>query len=113
MNNIFFENNWAIWFCIIVLIPFKLYDFYKARNKNIISYFSLFFYILFLIAAGICTIFSHNAYFINSTVLYILIVLAYLHSVFDCITTRKIRNYLYFGVFTLFIISLLIFKITH
>lgn len=110
MDNIINNYNWVIWFYLLVILPFQIYDFYMEHNKNIWNYIKIAIFTILPLITGLNLLIRKINIITPGIGLYILIGLCYLQSLYDCFYNKTCRNYWYFGIFTLFIILISTFK---
>lgn len=102
------QHNWIIWFYIIVLLPFQIYDVYKKEDRGYKDYIILIICSCFALAAGIETLISDKHIIMNSPGLYLILIIAYLQSIIDAFTLKGKRHVLFCGIFTIFILLIII-----
>ncbi|MBR1469482.1 MAG: hypothetical protein IJ605_05160 [Prevotella sp.] len=98
-NNIYLTGQWILWLYIIVFLPFRLFDFYRQKNKI------LFGYILNVIALilGIVALYYLITYKIKgpliptnlNIVLLFLLTFIYIKSTFDVIKRKRQRDLIF------------------
>ena len=108
MDNIFLGSNWVIWFCIIVLLPFKIYDFFQEKAHKKRDYVLLTFTTAIILFTGIYTSFSEKFSFVDNLGFYILLLIAYLQTIIDCYRKRNTRDVIFSALFTIFIVLLFV-----
>ena len=113
MNNILSTGHWIIWFYIIVIFPFQVYDFFQITDKKHKDYIKIIIYSIFAVIAGIGAIESDKDIYISNLAIYILICLAYLQGLIDYFTHKTKRNRLYCCIFTVAILLYIILKIIY
>lgn len=109
MDVLFQGGNWIIWFYIIVLLPFQIYDICKDKNKGYKNYLIIVIYASFALIAGIGTLVSRKYKMIDSSAFYVILIVAYLQSIIDGFTHKSKRNTFFCCVFTIFILLILIY----
>lgn len=110
MEVLFQKGNWIIWFYIIVLLPFQLYDIYKNKNKGYKNCLIIVMCSCFALIAGVETLISRKYQMIDSSAFYVILLVAYLQSLIDGITQKSKRNTFFCCIFTIFILLLIIYN---
>lgn len=110
--NLAFNEYWLIAFYVIVMYPFKLYDLIKLQHKKLKDYMNIgansLFALLCLFVLSRWSM-SANAIF-NSQACFVLILIVYIQSLYECVINKTKRNYLFCGIITLSILFYLILK---
>ena len=108
MDNIFLGSNWVIWFCIIVLLPFNIYDFFQEKAHKKRDYLFLTFTTAIILFTGIYASFSEKFSFVDNLGFYILLLIAYLQTIIDSYGKGSTRNVIFSALFTIFIVLLFV-----
>lgn len=105
MKNLIITGHWMIWFYIIVLLPFQVYDFYKKENRKAKDYAYIAFVLIFALIYILSSVFSSQ---INNVILqpysilfWTFIIIIYLQSLYELANERSKRNYLFCTIFTI------------
>ena len=119
MEQLFETGQWILWFYILVLFPFQLYDFYKQEKRSIISWI----YNILVIGVFITYIYgtlftSETAHFqlFNSHIgkaLMLFILIAYIQNIYDLIHEKSKRNILLFTMLTISIVTCVFYAIIN
>lgn len=101
------SNNWVVWFYIIVLFPFQVYDIYKNKERTYKDIIIFLIYSCFVLLAGIQS-FVRERSIIEPFPLYIILIISYFQSIVECFKQKTIRSYLFIFVFSIFIILIIL-----
>lgn len=101
------SNNWVVWFYIIVLFPFQVYDIYKNKERTYKDIIIFLIYSCFVLLAGIQS-FVRERSIIEPFPLYIILIISYSQSIVECFKQKTIRSYLFIFVFSIFIILIIL-----
>lgn len=101
------SNNWIVWFYIIVLFPFQVYDIYKNKERTYKDIIIFLIYSCFVLLAGIQS-FVRERSIIEPFPLYIILIISYFQSIVECFKQKTIRSYLFIFVFSIFIILIIL-----
>lgn len=101
------SNNWVVWFYIIVLFPFQVYDIYKNKERTYKDIIIFLIYSCFVLLAGIQS-FVRERIIIEPFPLYIILIISYFQSIVECFKQKTIRSYLFIFVFSIFIILIIL-----
>lgn len=113
MEKILTSGLWILWFYILVLYPFNLYDFIKDKKKSNKSYLKIAFDTIVVIVSIIFTFASNIDFSISNFALYLLLGLAYLQSILDYFDHKTKRNAIFIFAFSFFIILyIVLIKVT-
>lgn len=110
MDNILDSWKWIIWFYVITIFPFQIFDFCKLKDSTVKYYARIIFVTLLVFFVVACTCIGVLDYTDKGTLsgnlaMYILIAIIYIQSIIDLITTKSKRNYAFFGILTLAILT--------
>lgn len=101
------SNNWVVWFYIIVLFPFQVYNIYKNKERTYKDIIIFLIYSCFVLLAGIQS-FVRERSIIEPFPLYIILIISYFQSIVECFKQKTIRSYLFIFVFSIFIILIIL-----
>lgn len=96
------SNNWIIWFYIIVLLPFEIYDICKEKERNSKKILMLLIYASLAIIAGILSCIKGKNLTISPTPLYIILLICYIESITTFLQSRTKRDLAFLCIFSLF-----------
>ena len=96
------SNNWIIWFYIIVLLPFEIYDICKEKERNSKKTLMLLICASFAIIAGIQSCIKGKNLTISPTPLYIILLICYIESITTFLQSRTKRDLAFLCIFSLF-----------
>ena len=102
------SKNWVIWFYIIVLLPFQLYDIYTKKKKSHKDILIILIYACFAIIAGIQSFINEKNIIIGTSSLYIILLIFYIQCLIDFLTEKTKRNLFFLCIFSFFIILIIL-----
>lgn len=115
MGNIYSTGQWVLWFCVIVFLPIRLFNFYKQKTKTLSGYF---FNIVVLIL-GVLSLYYLIVYKINKPLipnslniaLFILLIVISIKSIFDVIKMKRQKSLVFLCLLSIALLTILFLSI--
>ncbi len=119
MEQLFETGQWGLWFYILVLYPFQLYDFCKQEKRGIASW------IYNILILGVFTTYIYGTFFtsevadfqlFNSNIgkaFMLLILIAYIQNIYNLVHEKSKRNILQFTLLTISIVFCVFYAIIN
>lgn len=111
MDSMVADGYWLLWLFIVVIYPFKIYDFVKEADKKFVDYAEAMVYTFIAAVSAVGTFVSDCNIAIDNKSVCMMVGIAYIQSAIDCKEHRTKRNIAFFCVFTFSIICYIIKKI--
>ena len=108
MDYMVSDGYWLLWFFIVVIYPFKMYDFAKEADKKCKDYVETVVYTFIAAVSAVGTFVSECNIAIGGKAICLLVGIAYAQSAMDCKKQKTKRNITFFCVFTFSIICYII-----
>lgn len=99
MEHLFQTGHWLLWLYIIAILPFRLYDFFKSKRRRFGDYLRMAFLLLVFGGYAIGFLFypdfAGKSLLPGSGVFWLLVLIAFLQSVYECSRNRTKRNFVF------------------
>ena len=102
------SNNWIVWFYIIVLLPFQIYDICKEKERNSKKTLMLLICASLAIIAGIQSCIKGKNLTISPTPLYIILLICYIESITTFLQSRTKRDLAFLCIFSFFMVIMIL-----
>lgn len=108
-------GHWIIWFYIILIFPFQVYDFINKKKHSVKEYVYAIFSILVVVVYTCSLIFSSDILnvdlSVDNKIYYGLLGVVYMQSVYNLYQRRTKRNICFFVIFTLVVLIMFIYTL--
>lgn len=102
------SNNWIVWFYIIVLLPFQIYDICKEKERNSKKTLMLLIGASFAIIAGIQSCIKGKNMIISTGPLYLILLICYIESIITFLQKRTKRDLAFLCIFSFFMVIMIL-----
>lgn len=102
------SNNWIVWFYIIVLLPFQIYDICKEKERNSKKTLMLLICASFAIIAGIQSCIKGKNMIIGMGPLYLILLICYIDSIITFLQKKTKRDLAFLCTFSFFMVIIIL-----